>query len=170
MTITIYLVVLQVAITIYLVFVCWTPGWQKWFGVCDTLPQLKANCRMIANRTAPFPALLVATMTPMILTTIYGIQWTVCCGIAVLVNVPALFYLLVYQSADTYLTCTTTFVTASFFATYIAHLTMRQERETFVWRKVALSETKLENERTFNAFLCHEIRNPVSPTEQCANA
>ena len=36
------------------------------------------------------------------------------------------------------------------------------ERRIFLWRKRALSEAKLQHERTFNAFLCHEIRNPVT--------
>ena len=157
-----FLVVFQVAMSLFVVFVVWCPFFQHWSGVCDAWPHEKANCKMIADGTAPFPALLITTMTPMILTTIFGLQWLPCCVIAVLVNCPSVYYLAVFQSAAVRLECATTFVVASFFGAFIAHVTTRQERETFVWRKVALSETKVELERTFNAFLCHEIRNPFA--------
>ena len=157
-----FLSVTEVALAAYLCLVVWTPGFQHWVGACERTDLLKANCWMIRNDSAPFPALLVATMTPMILTTICGMQWLPCCVITVLVNCPAFYYLMVFQSTYVRSTCATTFVVASFCGIFMAHMTTRMERETFVWRKVALSETKVELERTFNAFLCHEIRNPFA--------
>ena len=105
--------------------------------------------------------MLIACMAPVLLSIGFGMQWLPVLSIWTACNIPVVMGLHSFQKWEaTY--HGGVFVLATVPSIFFAWLIAKQEREMFVWRKVALSEARLEHERLFNAFLCHEIRNPVS--------
>ena len=145
----------------------WTlcmPYYQMASGACGVTPQavaLPANCVLMNQGFSPVPTIILTVMYPIILTVIYGFQWLAVLTVYVLTTAPAIYYLVVYQKVEmAFSLCA--FILASGVGIYISWDLHFTARETFMWRKEALSETKVELERTFNSFLCHEIRNPFA--------
>ena len=154
-----FLQAMRVVITAFFIMAALQPYYQQVFNVCDS--HRMANCALLNQGVAPYPVLLVVTVSPMILSVIFGMQWVPVVFVFVVTNAPAIYYIVSYQKVELEV-CIITFITVSLYSIIMSWVLIRQERETFVWRKVALSESKVELERTFNAFLCHEIRNPFA--------
>jgi hypothetical protein len=86
----------------------------------------------------------------------FGMQWLPVLSLWAACNIPVALGLLAFQQVEvTY--HSGVFVLATIPSIFFAWLITKQAREMFVWRKVALSQAKLEHERLFNAFLCHEV-------------
>ena len=141
-----FLRAVQITEAAFLVAAAWNPFYQRMTGACAS-DVLVANCGLINQGTAPYPALLVVAVTPMILSVVYGMHWLPVVAIFIATNGVAVYYILAYQllEADS---CMVTFILATALSLSVSWVVTRQERETFVWRKVALSETRVELERT----------------------
>ena len=141
-------------------------GRQQASGVCEqpanaTENGMPANCNLMHAGQAPVPSLMGTIITPSMLAVIFGMQWVPVVGVFVIMNVPAVYYVHTHQAVEQGV-CMMSYLVCSGIVLMMTAAVIKQERETFVWRKVALSEKKVELERTFNAFLCHEIRNPFA--------
>jgi hypothetical protein len=100
--------------------------------------------------------MLLACMAPILFNIGFGMQWLPVLSLWAACNIPVALGLLAFQQVEvTY--HSGVFVLATIPSIFFAWLITKQAREVFVWRKVALSQAKLEHERLFNAFLCHEV-------------
>lgn len=154
------------AMQVYVVFltlsVVWLPLWRHLSGGCanNGHPIHLTNCALMNQGMAPFPSLVSAVMTPLVLTVVYGMQWQPMMLVNGFIHAGCIW--LANNQKVEHDVCMITWNMAEAVAVYVSWVHIRQGREMFVWRKVALSESKVELERTFNAFLCHEIRNPFA--------
>jgi hypothetical protein len=136
---------MQFIMAMFLIIAAWQPFFQQMYGACES--DIVANCALLQSGLAPYPALLLVTVTPMILTVVFGMQWLPVLSVFVMTNAPAMYYILSYQKVEIHV-CIITFITTTTVAVITSWVHIRQERETFVWRKVALSEKAVELERT----------------------
>jgi signal transduction histidine kinase/CheY-like chemotaxis protein len=160
----------QAIMCMSVILTIWLPYWQQASGVCEqqavdgpvqTENGMPANCNLVHAGQAPVPTLIGTIITPSMLAVIFGMQWVPVVGVFIIMNVPAVYYVHTHQAVEQGV-CMMSYLVCSGIVLMMTAAVIKQERETFVWRKKALSEKKVELERTFNAFLCHEIRNPFA--------
>ena len=153
---------MQYYVTFITVFVAWIPLLVHRVGACeDTGPGAPASCSMINAGMVPIPALCITASAPVVLTLFFGMEWLAVLCVWALCNGPVWVYFTEFQQIEA-LYCGGCYFVTAVCAIFSSWAIIRQQREMFVLRKIALSEAKLEHERTFNAFLCHEIRNPFA--------
>jgi signal transduction histidine kinase len=153
------------------------PLFSAMLGACrldqETLePGLRVPlcCDQLRAGGAPFGSICAAVLAPFLLTIACGLQWSAVVALCVTGSVADIVFIGMYmvkehdaiKQYNRPLLLLSSFVTTVSISLYFSWEIARQDREKFVWRKMALSEAKLEHERTFNAFLCHEIRNPFA--------
>jgi hypothetical protein len=169
----------RTVIEIFLLTLVWllmNPLLSASFGVCHlgeesldpgVLEGLPLCCKQLRSGGAPIGALAAGILSPFLLTIACGLRWSAVLGISVSGFAALIIYVVVFmiQTEDTMIRTydhpvllLSALSTAMCISLYFSYQIARQDREKFVWRKIALSEAKLEHERTFNAFLCHEIR------------
>ena len=160
-----------------LVFLMLNPLFSALLGAChleqETLEpgvRLPLCCVQLRTGGAPIGSMFGAVLAPFLLTIACGLQWSAVVVLCVTGSVADIAFIVMFMIKEHVgvghyhrpLLLLSSFVTAVSISLYFSWEIARQDREKFVWRKMALSEAKLEHERTFNAFLCHEIRNPFA--------
>ena len=124
-------------------------------GLCrigEELPPdytLTVSCQQTRAGQPPMAAIVTGIGAPGIIAVATGLQWVNVVCFFVLSNIPLWFYIPQYVTQGTTVTLYS-YLGAGSVSLFIAWEILRQERQKFIWRKVALSEAKLEHERTFN--------------------
>jgi hypothetical protein len=156
------LLLAQVAFVCASVWMVWAPLLHKFSNKqqCQH-PATQQVCSFVTQGLTPYPVLMLSAMAPLMHTVCFGIKWVPVMCVAVLSYAPAVTYLALFEQTEARW-CILCFTGAWAVGVIICWVIVRQEREAFVWRRLALSEAKVKLERTFNAFICHEIRNPFA--------
>jgi hypothetical protein len=141
-----FLKAVQLTEASFLVAAAWNPFYQHTVGACLSSNQL-ANCAVMNQGSAPYTALLLIAVSPMILSVVFGMHFLPVVFIFLVTNTVGVYYILAYQMVEMD-SAMVTFILATAVSISVSWVVTRQERETFVWRKVALSETRVELERT----------------------